>query len=434
MSPLLQKAETNEILQPVEADLLRETGGVAIEWYGRAATALYRAYSVARKVGGTKTGEAEVILPSISCATPANTALLAGLTPRFADVDPHTGMPTLRSVQERWTTRTCAVVFIHLFGQTSDLHPLAEWCRSKNILLIEDLAQALSARLPDGTAAGSVGDLSVYSFNPTKILECGGGALLIHSLNLVSLCAELAESDPLPPEVNEEHARTLALSYRNLHHSLVGLLRARAVDEVSSSFLKLQPAFRALYLRRMNNPAALAAEWHQLPTVLQHRYSNAQGYDELLQEGQWQLLSQWKQSGLCWRYSLLVDFPDKLVEFSEAVRRDGFHVSNLYWPVNALLPSLRSLSERRSICPAHRQPVGRQQCRPACGYTAAPRAYSQMHADFSPDSVTLVANFGNPHGWPRTQHRHTGIQRGGCASRPGRAFARVRESAQPARY
>lgn len=334
MSPSLQEAETNEILQPVEADLLRETGGTTIEWYGRAATALYRAYSVARKVGGTKTGEAEVILPSISCATPANTALLAGLTPRFADVDPHTGMPTLRSVQERWTTRTCAVVFIHLFGQTSDLHPLAEWCRSKNILLIEDLAQALSARLPDGTAAGSVGDLSVYSFNPTKILECGGGALLIHSLNLVSLCAELAESDPLPPEVNEEHARTLALSYRNLHHSLVGLLRARAVDEVSSSFLKLQPAFRALYLRRMNNPAALAVAWHKLPTVLQHRYSNAQGYDELLQEGQWQLLSQWKQSGLCWRYSLLVNFPDKLVEFSEAVRRDGFHVSNLYWPVN----------------------------------------------------------------------------------------------------
>jgi dTDP-4-amino-4,6-dideoxygalactose transaminase len=126
MNPLLQTPETSEILQPVEADLLRQTGGTAIEWYGRAATALYRAYSVARKLATAKTQEAEVILPSISCATPANTALLAGLTLRFADVDPHSGMPTLQSVQQRWTSRTCAVVFIHLFGQTSDLRSLAE--------------------------------------------------------------------------------------------------------------------------------------------------------------------------------------------------------------------------------------------------------------------------------------------------------------------
>jgi len=334
MNPLLQTPETSEILQPVEADLLRQTGGTAIEWYGRAATALYRAYSVARKLATAKTQEAEVILPSISCATPANTALLAGLTLRFADVDPHSGMPTLQSVQQRWTSRTCAVVFIHLFGQTSDLRSLAEWCRANNILLIEDLAQALSARLPDGTAAGSVGDLTVYSFNPTKILECGGGALLIRSPKLAAACAEIAESDPLPPEIDEEYARTLALSYRNLHHSLVGLLRARAVEEVSSAFLKLQPAFRALYLRRMKDPAALAKAWRQLPDVVQHRYENAQQYNELLKDGDWQRLGQWEQSGVCWRYSLLVNSSDKLVEFSEAVRRDGFHLSNLYWPVN----------------------------------------------------------------------------------------------------
>jgi dTDP-4-amino-4,6-dideoxygalactose transaminase len=334
MSSLLEKAETNEILQPVEAELLRETGGAKVEWYGRAATALYRAYSAARKSVGASAREAEVILPSISCATPANTALLAGVTPRFADVDSSTGMPTLASIQERWTPQTCAVVFIHLFGQTVDLRPLAAWCKKKNVVLIEDLAQALGARLPDGAAAGSAGDLSVFSFNPTKILECGGGALLIRSQKLAPVCAELAASDPLPPEIDEGQARTLALSYRNLHHSLVGLLRARAVEEVSSAFLKLQPAFRALYLRRMKNSAALATAWAQLQQILLHRYRNAQEYDEVLAEGNLQRLTQWQQSGVCWRYSLLVNFPEKLVEFSEAVRRDGFHVSNLYWPVN----------------------------------------------------------------------------------------------------
>ena len=334
MSSLLQKTATSEILQPVETDLLRETGGAAIEWYGRAATSLYRAYTIARKSAGAEATEAEVILPSISCATPANAALLAGVTPRFADVDPRTGMPTLQSIQERWTRQTCAVVFIHLFGQTADLRPLAEWCRAKNVLLIEDLAQALGAHLPDDTAVGSVGDLSVYSFNPTKILECGGGALLIRSTKLVPICAALAESDSLPPEIDEAQAKRLALSYRNLHHSLVALLRARAIDDVSSAFLRLQPAFRPLYVRLMKDPAALAGAWPHLQQVLQHRYRNAQQYDEILSEGNWQCISQWQQSGVCWRYSLLVNFPDKLVDFCDAVRREGFHVSNLYWPVN----------------------------------------------------------------------------------------------------
>jgi dTDP-4-amino-4,6-dideoxygalactose transaminase len=333
MSSIAQKSGLNEVLEPVEADLLRETSSVAIEWYGRAATALYRAYTVARALAGHNQ-EVEVILPSISCATPANTALLAGVTPRFADVDVSTGMPTLEHIQARWTPQTRAVVFIHLFGHTADLHPLTAWCREKNILLIEDLAQALGARLPDGTSAGSVGDFSVYSFNPTKILECGGGALSIQSSKLASICAELAESDPLPANIDEQLAMTLALSYRNLHHSLVALLRTRTIDQVSSAFLKLQPAYRSLYLRPIKAPIALLAAWKSLPQILDHRRRNAATYDERLSGGPWQRLSQWQQSGVCWRYSLLMNSPDRLANFSEAVRRDGFHVSNLYWPVN----------------------------------------------------------------------------------------------------
>jgi dTDP-4-amino-4,6-dideoxygalactose transaminase len=115
---------------------------------------------------------------------------------------------------------------------------------------------------------------------------------------------------------------------------LVGLLRARVADEISPAFLTLQPAFRGLYLRRMKDAPALHATWVQLQHILHHRYSNAQQYDEVLEEGNWRRMDRWQQSGVCWRYSLLVNFPENLVRFSDAVRRDGFHVSNLYWPVN----------------------------------------------------------------------------------------------------
>ncbi|HEV2397068.1 MAG TPA: DegT/DnrJ/EryC1/StrS family aminotransferase [Candidatus Sulfotelmatobacter sp.] len=333
MSQLLENSATNPALRFVEADLLRSTGGAAIEWYGRAATALYRAYQIARLVAGQRE-DAEIILPSISCATPANTALLAGVTPRFADVDPLTGMLRLEDIQARWTPKTCAVVFIHLFGQTAELQVLADWCRRRNVLLIEDLAQALSARLQDGSPAGSMGDLSVYSFNPTKILECGGGALAIRSVENERFLRELCASDPLPANVPDEETRVLALSYRNLHHALVGLLRTRAIADASTSFLKLQPAFKALYLKPMKSAADLSKGWERLSGIVNHRYSNAECYEESLSGGPWTQIGGWRRSGVCWRYSLLVDFPDHLVEFSEAVRRDGFHVSNLYWPVN----------------------------------------------------------------------------------------------------
>lgn len=339
MIPVLQKTEIEQALQPIESELLRLTTGAAIHWYGRAATALYRAFQLAKHLHGDAPN-VEVILPSISCATPANAALLAGATPRFADVNPETGMPTIEMIQERWTPETGAVVFIHLFGQTADLSALADWCHAKGILLIEDLAQALGASLPNGSAAGSVGDLSVYSFNPTKILECGGGALLIRNSKLAMSLSELEQVDSLPLEIDEAHVSALALSYRNLHHSLVALLRTRAVHDISGAFLQLQPAFGPLYRRRMKNAAALLSAWTHLEPVLSRRRQNAEQYDHILAGGPWRSLGGWRQSGVCWRYSLLVDFPDRLTDFSEAVRREGFHVSNLYWPVNHFfLPS-----------------------------------------------------------------------------------------------
>lgn len=334
MSSVVDKTEKADTLHLVESDLLCQTGAKAIRWFGRAATALYRAYTIAQRFADSEAGETEVILPSISCATPANAALLAGITPRFADVDPATGMSTLETIRARWTPKTSAVVFIHLFGQTADLRPVAEWCRSKNILLIEDLAQSLGGCLPDGSPVGSRGDLSVYSFNPTKILECGGGALLIRSNHLMSICDQLSDADPWPEELDADRASVLSSSYRNLHHSLVALLRTRAIESVSEAFLKLQPAFRRLYLRRLKDPAVLARAWSGLQETLRHRYSLAQLYDHALASGPWIPLTQWRNSGVCWRYSLLVDFPENLVTLSEAVRRDGFHVSNLYWPVN----------------------------------------------------------------------------------------------------
>src|SRR5262249_5073986 len=110
--------------------------------------------------------------------------------------------------------------------------------------------------------------------------------------------------------------------------------RLRAVSRVSDSFLGVRAAFDGLLLRAMKNPAGLAQAWPGLTVLLERRYGKAKIYADKLKGGPWQLLDGWRESGVCWRYSLLVNFADPFLAFSEAVRRDGFHVSNLYWPVN----------------------------------------------------------------------------------------------------
>lgn len=319
-----------------EVGLLQQTGGQQVLWAGRAATALQVAYEMATLRRPEITAP-EVIVPAMMCATAANSAILAGLTPRFADVGAETGLISLETVQERFTQNTVAVVAIHLLGNIVAMDALRQWCAEKNLLLIEDPTQALGATFTDGRYVGSVGDVVVYSFNRTKIIDVGNGVLVANTSESAALLQHtLAEKSFAPSQLSPDETAQLALSYRNLHHSLVGLLRMRALspEDISAGFMRVQPAFLPMYTRAANPAIDLNAAWEHLPQTLAHRLKLANLYAERLQGGAWTLLTEFQQSGVCWRFSLLLDDAAQQVAFSEAVRRDGFHVSNLYWPVN----------------------------------------------------------------------------------------------------
>jgi len=339
-------------LAAIEEKELAALGGVLMVWTGRAATALQWAYRVAKHVGSpTKTPE--IIVPAISCVSPAAAVLSAGCKVRFADVDPRSGMITVDSVRERWNASTRAVVCIHLYGQTAEAERLADWCREHDVVLIEDLAQAQGATFPNGRLAGSIGDIVVYSFNPTKILECGGGALIVRSQKLADAWSELAHVQDLGlSEIENQTASLLALSQRNLYHALILLRRIRPEMDAANAFLYMRNAYSGLYIKSMQNSAKLAAAWESLPGLLEARRVKAEVYSRKLAGGPWRLLEGWRSSGVCWRYSLLFDFHEHALALTEAVRRDGFYVSNLYWPLSDLL-------NQEDVCP-NAQTFGRR--------------------------------------------------------------------------
>jgi dTDP-4-amino-4,6-dideoxygalactose transaminase len=120
----------------------------------------------------------EVIVPPNSFIATAECVSLAGATPVFADVDPITCQIDPEAVQRAITPRTRAMIPVHLFGRTCDLHALKAIADARGIHLIEDACQAHGARY-HGRRVGGFGIAAAWSFYPGKNLGAfgDGGAI-----------------------------------------------------------------------------------------------------------------------------------------------------------------------------------------------------------------------------------------------------------------
>lgn len=117
----------------------------------------------------------EVITPAWSWISTSEVITLAGAKPVFADVDPTHYAITPSEIEKKITSRTKAVIVVHLFGQMADTKHIRQICNEKEIKLIEDCSQAHLSE-ENGTVAGAIGDCGVFSFYPTKNLGAFGDA------------------------------------------------------------------------------------------------------------------------------------------------------------------------------------------------------------------------------------------------------------------
>jgi dTDP-4-amino-4,6-dideoxygalactose transaminase len=120
----------------------------------------------------------EVIVPAFTFFASAEAVSYTGATPVFADVDGATFNLDPASLKSLISGRTRAVIAVHLFGQCAALDEISRLCRENDLVLVEDVAQALGADY-DGRRAGSWGDFGCFSFYPTKNLAAAGDAGLI---------------------------------------------------------------------------------------------------------------------------------------------------------------------------------------------------------------------------------------------------------------
>ncbi len=189
----------------------------------------------------------EVIVPGNTFIATWLAVTLAGATPVPVDPDPVTHVITADAVAAAVTTRTAAVVPVHLYGRLCDMASINAVARRHGLAVLEDAAQAHGASL-DGQRAGSFGDVAGFSFYPGKNLGAlgDGGAVTTDDADLAARIRKLRN--------NGSSAKYV--------HELIGV--NSRLDEVQAAMLRVK--LRHLddwndQRRRIADLYATALEW-----------------------------------------------------------------------------------------------------------------------------------------------------------------------------
>jgi dTDP-4-amino-4,6-dideoxygalactose transaminase len=121
----------------------------------------------------------EIITTSMTFIATVSAVDYVGATPVFVDVDDETGNINPSLIEAKITSRTKAIVPVHLHGRIADMAPIIEIAKRRSLLVIEDAAQAHGAEY-QGQRAGSFGDIACFSFYAGKNLgACGEGGAAV---------------------------------------------------------------------------------------------------------------------------------------------------------------------------------------------------------------------------------------------------------------
>ena len=136
------------------------------------------------KALGIKKGD-EIIMPNITWFSCASVVDYMGAKPVFVDIDPKTFCIDPKKIKKKITSRTKAVMMVHLYGAVCDIKEIKKITQDKKIFLIEDCAESIGSKYLK-KKTGTFGDISVFSFHGSKTITTGGegGAITTNNKKL----------------------------------------------------------------------------------------------------------------------------------------------------------------------------------------------------------------------------------------------------------
>jgi perosamine synthetase len=304
-------SSTGEFLDRAEALLAQVSGCSHVVPVANGTVALH----VALAALGIGPGD-EVIVPSLTYIASVNAVTYTGATPVFADVEASSWGLDAAAVDALVTSRTKAIVMVHLYGMPADVSGLRAVADAYGLALVEDAAEAPFASY-GGRPVGSLGDVATFSFYGNKVVTSGEGGAL-------------TTSDP------ELAAR-------------IRLLRGQGMDPKRRYYFP-----EVGYNYRLTNVAAalLCAQLERADELLARRWDVYRGYEAGLADVVG-LTVQGELAGRTrtpWLYPLLVDdaYGESRDELMGRLAADGVETRPFFLPVHTM-PPYQTLAERQCV-------------------------------------------------------------------------------------
>jgi perosamine synthetase len=208
-------------------------------------------------VGATGVGPGdEVIVSPYTMTASAVAPLIYNAIPVFADIEEDYFCLSPKSVEERITERTKAIIIVDIFGQPYDADRINDIAKKHNLLVIEDCAQAPGAKYNDKWA-GTLGDIGIFSLNYHKHIHTGEGGIIV------------TDDDELADKMRLIRNHAEAVIETKGYSSLVNMIGFNyRMTEIEAAIAREQlKKLSFLIQERINNVEYLANELKQIPCL-----------------------------------------------------------------------------------------------------------------------------------------------------------------------
>lgn len=185
----------------------------------------------------------EVIVPTFTYVASVNTILQAGATPVFADSLPSTWQVDPDDVARRVTSRTRAILPVHLYGQACDMEALMAIARRHDLRVVEDCAEAFGSRIGD-RHVGTFGDAATFSFFGNKTITTGEGGMVVSRTPELARRLSLLKNQGVSPTREYWHEEP-AYNYRMTNlAAAIGLAQVERASELLAQKRRLASLYR----------------------------------------------------------------------------------------------------------------------------------------------------------------------------------------------
>lgn len=251
----------------------------------------------------------KILLPANICYAAIYPVVYSGNEPVFCDVSEITGNLTLDLIKNVKSDFS-AIIIPHMYGNPiSEIETIYQYCKKKNILVIEDCASAMGASIGD-RLCGTFGDYAIFSTGYSKTIDVGGGGIILSDYDMKAIADEYKKL-PLLTEIDSINEQFFSKLYRLIRNSKEQTLDTEIfkgiLNSVKNIFIHQTSKFEKRILKELN----------ELGFIIDERRKAQKIYETELCINDMCALYNYSEGAVPWRFNLLVDsnFHQKMINY-----------------------------------------------------------------------------------------------------------------------